>query len=317
MKKTIELFKRAFQKNKLSHLYLLSGEKGCPLLETAINCCVGVLSNFSDDGTIYKKVSHHNHLDVYILDKGSDRILKEDIYELQEEFSKTSTLAGYRCFIINNIDNITIQAANSMLKFLEEPSLDRVLGILLTNNKDFVLPTIISRVQSIIISGVSLLDFTSDALKLGSFNKKEIFYISLFTKDIGFVKTVINDGDFKVFLGQFNSFITSYIYLKKDFLTTSFFDISSITKHKNLIRYFYESVFNYFLLILKNDFPQELKEVSDNIKKLRDLYSREQLLYIVKTCSDILKKTSYNVNLELQFLNFLISIDKVIKYDYM
>ena len=64
---------------------------------------------------------------------------------LQEEFSKTSQIEGPRIYIINHADKMSTQAANSLLKFIEEPTSEETYGILITEQKDSILPTIISR----------------------------------------------------------------------------------------------------------------------------------------------------------------------------
>ena len=48
-------------------------------------------------------------------------ISKEQIVELQEEFSKTSLVEGNRIYIVDGIDKASVSAQNSLLKFIEEP----------------------------------------------------------------------------------------------------------------------------------------------------------------------------------------------------
>jgi len=53
-----------------------------------------------------------------------------------------------KLFIISDAEKMTASAANSLLKFIEEPS-GNVTALLLTTNKQLMLPTIISRTQVI------------------------------------------------------------------------------------------------------------------------------------------------------------------------
>ncbi len=78
-------------------------------------------------------------------------IKKEQLGELQEEFSTTSIESKYRVYIIQQADKLNASAANSILKFLEEPE-DNIIAILVTDNIYQVLNTIISRCQVIRLS---------------------------------------------------------------------------------------------------------------------------------------------------------------------
>lgn len=70
------------------------------------------------------------------------------IREIRKKTSLTIFSEGKKVVIIFDSDKMTDQAANALLKTLEEPIGDTVL-ILTTSNKDALLPTIISRCQSI------------------------------------------------------------------------------------------------------------------------------------------------------------------------
>jgi DNA polymerase III subunit delta' len=97
-----------------------------------------------------RKVLHGNHPDVHIISRASDKqfILIEQIRALQSD-SARRTLEGRRnIFIIQNAHEMNLQAANCVLKTLEEPEPDVVL-ILTVPDAGLLLPTILSRVQQI------------------------------------------------------------------------------------------------------------------------------------------------------------------------
>ncbi len=73
-------------------------------------------------------------------------IKKGQIQALQEEFSKTGLESHKKLYIISHADQMTVNAANSLLKFLEEPSSDTI-AVLLTEQPQKLLDTIISRCQ--------------------------------------------------------------------------------------------------------------------------------------------------------------------------
>lgn len=97
-----------------------------------------------------RKVMHGNHPDVHIVTKAPDKqfILIEQIRVLQSD-SARRTLEGRRnIFIIQNAHEMNLQAANCLLKTLEEPEPDVVL-LLTVPDVGLLLPTILSRVQQI------------------------------------------------------------------------------------------------------------------------------------------------------------------------
>lgn len=81
---------------------------------------------------------------------------KIKIWEIKEFINASNSLPGYdfQVFIIENISRLTIQSSNSCLKFFEEPGKHNI--ILLTNNSQSgILDTILSRVQTIELGGIS------------------------------------------------------------------------------------------------------------------------------------------------------------------
>ena len=89
-----------------------------------------------------------NHLNVkYVgIEEGKNLITKEQINSVTEEFMQTSLIEGPRIYIIDGIDTATVAAQNSLLKFIEDPSMqDEVYGVLIAKSIDNVLPTIKSR----------------------------------------------------------------------------------------------------------------------------------------------------------------------------
>ena len=97
-----------------------------------------------------RKVMHGNHPDVHYISRPLDKqfILIEQVRELQGEASR-KTLEGRRnIFIIQGMHEMNVQAANCLLKTLEEPEPDVVL-LLTAPDPGSLLPTILSRVQQV------------------------------------------------------------------------------------------------------------------------------------------------------------------------
>ena len=72
----------------------------------------------------------------------------EDIRELNRKFSLSSTDNSYKVCVVDTTEDLNISAANSLLKILEEPP-KNTLFILVSNNQQSILPTILSRCQKV------------------------------------------------------------------------------------------------------------------------------------------------------------------------
>ena len=97
-----------------------------------------------------RKVMHNNHPDVHYIARPPDKqfILIDQVRALQSD-SARKTLEGRRnVFIIQGMHEMNVQAANCLLKTLEEPEPDVVL-LLTAPDPGQLLPTILSRVQQI------------------------------------------------------------------------------------------------------------------------------------------------------------------------
>lgn len=150
----VRILKNALAKDKLSHAYLFVGEKGTCTLECALWLIGEVINKGLDENSEEaisncRRLAEGTYADCLILDGISKSIKKEEILAVQERFSKTALeKAGWKAYILNGADNATMEACNSLLKFLEEPQPD-TLAILITDKQDHVLPTLVSRCQTL------------------------------------------------------------------------------------------------------------------------------------------------------------------------
>jgi len=104
--------------------------------------------SFVDDGCAQcQKFDDHRILDYKIIGDGVELITKEALRNPLMDFLETAKVAGDpKVLVLANAENLKVEAANSLLKFLEEPTKNTFL-FLLTKNKNSVLPTIRSRTK--------------------------------------------------------------------------------------------------------------------------------------------------------------------------
>ena len=147
---------KALRTRALSHAYLFVGPEGClkeemaQLVAQSIFCeSDGVIreEELEDEkGEIARRVANGSYGDHLVIDGyRKSQISKEEVGMIQELFSKTTIeKSDYKVYVLKHIENTSIQAMNSLLKFLEEPT-ENVYAILTTDNIERILPTIVSR----------------------------------------------------------------------------------------------------------------------------------------------------------------------------
>lgn len=149
--KAQRILKHALQSEKISHAYLFSGPSGTGRLEMAKQFAKALFCTASGwDACGHclecRKFEHGNQSDLIMVAPDGQSIKIDQIRVLQRSMSYRSTQSGRVVYIIESVEKMTLQAANSLLKFLEEP-VSPVVAILITDNGQAVLPTIRSRTQ--------------------------------------------------------------------------------------------------------------------------------------------------------------------------
>lgn len=151
----IKLLQRALEQKKVFHSYLFLGNEGIGkrlvALEfaKALNCLEG---DHQIDGcdrcSSCKKIDRHLHPDVSLLEPEGQTLKVEQVRERLRELAYRPYEGRRRVIILSAADRMAPDMSNTLLKTLEEPPLHTVI-ILLANSPKWILPTILSRCQSI------------------------------------------------------------------------------------------------------------------------------------------------------------------------
>ncbi|ALS25772.1 DNA polymerase III subunit delta' [Paenibacillus cisolokensis] len=149
--KAKRILKHALKSGKISHAYLFHGPSGTGRKNMAMAFAQGLFCTSGGDDACgecleCRKFEHGNQPDLHLIAPEGQSIKIDQIRELQREMAYRNTGSKRKVYIMERAETMTMQAANSLLKFLEEP-LSPVIAILLTDNGQAVLPTIRSRVQ--------------------------------------------------------------------------------------------------------------------------------------------------------------------------
>ncbi|MBS4241565.1 DNA polymerase III subunit gamma/tau [Campylobacter vulpis] len=143
--------KYALNSKRLAHAYLFSGLRGsgktssARIFSRALVCDEG--PNATPCGTCKQCVAalEGKHIDIIEMDAASNRGL-EDIQSLIEQTKYAPSMARFKIFIIDEVHMLTTQAANALLKTLEEPP-NYVKFILATTDPLKLPATVLSRTQ--------------------------------------------------------------------------------------------------------------------------------------------------------------------------
>lgn len=153
--------RKAWTANRLSHALLLQGAEGLGKQTFAAWLACAVLCDKSAGSTLrccgecascalFVAGSHPDLLWV-IPEEDKQQIAIDQIRAATERLTKTSYRQGYKVAIINPAHLMTPNAANSVLKTLEEPT-PRSLLILISSQPSMLLPTVRSRCQKVTIA---------------------------------------------------------------------------------------------------------------------------------------------------------------------
>lgn len=129
----INLLTSAIKNNKVSHAYLFCGSRGTGKTTVA---------------RIFAEKVGCNSEDIIELDAASNRGIDE-VRDLREAVRTAPFSSPYKVYIIDEAHMLTKEAANALLKTLEEPP-SHVIFILATTDPEKLPSTIVSRCQKII-----------------------------------------------------------------------------------------------------------------------------------------------------------------------
>jgi len=141
----------AIRTNRVVHAYLFAGHRGtgktttARILAKALNCVTGPTPTPCNQCPNCLAIGSGYSIDVIEIDAASNRGI-EEIRELRERIRLAPTEGRYKVYIIDEAHMLTSEAANALLKTLEEPPAHAIL-VLVTTEPHRLPPTILSRCQ--------------------------------------------------------------------------------------------------------------------------------------------------------------------------
>jgi len=300
----IKILQKEIASSSISGAYLFIGPSGVGKSLTALtfakalNCKEGGRDS-CDRCSSCRKIDHQNHPDVRIITPEKDTIKIEQIRNLKKEISYKLYEGRKKVWIIKETDKFSLEAANSLLKILEEPPPQTVL-ILISQTQEKLLPTILSRCEIIRFFPLSLREIEEIIAKQLPQNSQKIHLLARLARGrAGEALHLIKEGNT---LKNRDEVLDA---LKKDLKIEEIFRL--VTKWANYdwkeLERILDIVLFWFrdLLILKQGENEWLINYDkiEEIKRQREKYSLKEIKEIMET----IEKTRYylksNVNQKL------------------
>lgn len=277
--------------NKINNgSYLLVGEnaseiKKYSILLSKIFACPNKYSNNCNKCNICKRIDTNNYTEIKVISPENNIIKKESIIEVRDYYNTKSVEGSSNIYIINDIDTLNVAAANSLLKFLEEPD-GNVVAIFNTTNLNKVLPTIISRCQIIKVNNIKKNNGISFIEEVTNLTEEEIYDILSYIKKIEFDRAL------------------AFANIKTEIIT-KFDTKEKIASAIEVILLFYKDVLNYKI---KN---KSIYFEENDIKRVAQENSSDVIIKKISFILENISKIEYNVNILLFMSNLIIGIGDV------
>jgi len=154
-------FARAFARG-LSHAYLLAGDEGLGKAEFARELGVAIVASCGGCGTCAEceRARRGASPDLTFVEREGEQLRLEQVERLVAELSLRPFAAERRVWVLLEADKMTTEAANKLLKSLEEPP-GYVYFVLVSDHVERLLPTIVSRCQTVEFQPVADAEITA------------------------------------------------------------------------------------------------------------------------------------------------------------
>lgn len=161
---------RAVETGKVAHAYLFSGPRGtgktsmAKILAKALNCVEGPTAAPCNHCDRCREINEGSAFDVLEIDAASNRGIDE-IRALRDTVAVLPVAARRKVYIIDEAHMLTKEAANALLKTLEEPP-EYAVFILATTEPERLPVTIISRCQRYEFRRISVASIAAHLLRI-------------------------------------------------------------------------------------------------------------------------------------------------------
>lgn len=313
-KKIISHFEEAVRMEKVSHAYLLSGEEGSGKMTLAKAFAKALLCEKKEgcgECTACKQIDSGNHPDLIYISHEKYEIRVDEIRKgVNDTIGIKPYSSDYKVYIIDDADRMNQGAQNALLKTLEEPPAYAVI-LLLTNNKDRLLDTILSRCVTMKLESIKQKDIISYLEENTDAKNTDIQFAAAFSLgNIGKALHIVQTEEFKEML-QEGLHILTHIHSMEVYEVISY--LKNLTLYKEQIYDFLDIIMVWYrdMLILKTTGSLNHLVYKDRYRQLKDqeIYiSFEGISHVLGELEKARKRLAANVNFEVAMEMLLLTI---------
>jgi DNA polymerase III subunit delta' len=287
-KSAVSILSAQLTSGNLSHGYLFLGNEGTGKGFLALEFARYLLceKHTEDECDNCQRFLSGNHPDFIFID-GTDGIKIDAIREAIERINLSPNMSKYKVLMLSKAENMGMEAANALLKTLEEPPSDSI--IIMTAISEKSLPeTIISRAQKIKLNTLTDEDIKKILSKM--FEDEEIEkVISLAEGSVGEARKLIENPDFRD--AKVELFNDVDVILKSPSIIEKFKVIERHDKAKNLR--------NFFDLFAGKVFETLRSDIADGSSSHDYQIPKGKLLLLSQKILKIYGNLDYNISLRL------------------
>jgi DNA polymerase III gamma/tau subunit len=297
--KQLERLTADLESGNLAHAYLLAGPADLGKFTIAKNFAKAIQTQGLDEEALFNlnsQIDRGIHLDTMIV----PRSLEEETIKIATVRSLLNNLqmtgvSRQRILVMEDIDRLTPEAANAMLKMIEEPP-SKVLYLFTSSNPNQILETILSRVRRI---DFSVLD--EQTMNKGLTNRYRLLDQAQLNKvvelSMGRIAKAIKLLDNQETMEAYeNIYREIREFLERKDISQAFAFIGQIHSDNLLTQIFLEIA----AVVLRED----LKKATSS----QQTGSKEAALKRLEKLFEILKFADTNVNNRLLLENFILSL---------
>lgn len=253
-----------------------------------------------------------------ILDAGNSRplIYVKESEEILRQSSLSSYGNGFKVFVVWLPEKMNIEAANKLLKIIEEPFND-TLFILVSNNPSELLPTIRSRLQSVEFKALPEEEILKFIMQRGKSQDEALSLAKIAGGNMNTLATLMDkDGELTEFRTDFIEVMRACYTRKMPMLKKYADKFAAYGREKSLrlLEYFSRMIRESFISNLKchsiENMTQEEKQFVSRFGPFINATNVEDMMREVDRTSDDISK---NANQKIVWFDFFIECTRLIR----
>lgn len=312
-----EHLQNAISAGKISHAYILNGEKSsgkefiARVFAMALQCEAGGTNPCQECHSCRQALSDNQPDIIHVTHEKPNAISVDDIRtQINNDVAIKPYSSRYKVYILNEAEKMTTQAQNAILKTLEEPPEYAVI-MLLTTNVNALLPTILSRCVVLNMKPVA-----DDAVRKFLMNQMQVpdykaeVCVAFARGNVGKAKALASSEDFENVKSEALSLLKYIQDMELYEIVSAIKKINDykleISDYLDIIAIWYRDV---LLFKATNDINHLIfREEITAIRKVAGRSSYEGIEEVIEALDKAKKRLEANVNFDLTMELLLLTI---------